>query len=544
MKLRPNLKREDKEELLALLEERNRRRERARVQTDRAAILEKCKTLHGFIEEFWYVLEPTAPFVTGWAIRAMCDHLEAVHHGWIQNLLINVPPGMMKSLLVSVFFQAWEWGPMGRPDLRYLSTSYSEANVNRDSDKVRKLVMSEKYQALWGDDVAPSRVWGTHKFENTKGGNRDCRAFGSLTGGRGDRVLIDDPHSTKTAESDVQRAETVKQFREGATDRLNDISRSATIIIMQRLHTKDVAGTILDLIKAEAEELAALPDADNDDEAGAVDQAEGLDGWVTLILPMEFEPDRKCATVLRPANDGNPAILFEDPRTAKGELLFPERFPARKLARLKRFKGPYAWSGQYQQRPAPREGGMFSRDNFLPVKAVPAGARRMRKWDLAATEPDAGNKDPDWTVGALMAEDHLGFWYVEDIVRLRGSAAVVEAKIKHTAALDRARYGNIPIHLNQDPAQAGKWQAGYLIRQLAGFTVSATIESGSKITRAEPFSSQVEAGNVRIVIAPWNEAYLEEAEVFPNGAHDDQIDATAGGFNQMSDTSKHAFAFA
>jgi hypothetical protein len=106
---------------------------------------EQCATLHGFIEEFWYVLEPVAKFRTGWALQAMCAHLEAVHDGRIQNLLITVPPGMMKSLLVSVFFQAWEWGPKDRPDLRYLATSYSEANVLRDSNKVRKLVESEKY---------------------------------------------------------------------------------------------------------------------------------------------------------------------------------------------------------------------------------------------------------------------------------------------------------------------------------------------------------------------------------------------------------------
>jgi hypothetical protein len=117
------LTRTQAEEYLALLEEQHRRREARRLQTERDTILARCRTLHGFIEEFWYVLEPTAPFVTGWAIRAMCDHLEAVHYGHIQNLLINVPPGMMKSLLVSVFFQAWEWGPMGRPDLRYLATS-------------------------------------------------------------------------------------------------------------------------------------------------------------------------------------------------------------------------------------------------------------------------------------------------------------------------------------------------------------------------------------------------------------------------------------
>jgi predicted phage terminase large subunit-like protein len=356
-------------------------------------------------------------------------------------------------------------------------------------------------------------------------------------------VLIDDPHSTTTAESDVQRTDTVKKFREGATDRLNDIARSATIVIMQRLHMKDVAGTILDLIKGEAAlEQAAV--ADNDDEATPLDQAETLDGWVTLILPMEFEPDRKCVTVLRPANDGNPALLFEDPRTRKGELLFPERFPPKQLARLKRFKGSYAWAGQYQQRPAPREGGMFARQNFVLVRAVPNAIRqRLRKWDLAATETD-GSNDPDWTVGLLMAEDELGFWYIEDVVRLRATAALVERMIVNTALLDRTRYGSVPIHLSQDPGQAGKAQVGYLTRALAGHVVTSTLETGSKVTRAEPLSAQVEAGNVRVVVADWNEDFFEEAEVFPNGAHDDQIDAASGAFNQMTDTSAHRFAFA
>lgn len=510
------LSRAEAEEYLALLEEQHRRLEDRRLNTERAAILAKCQTLHGFIEEFWYVLEPSAPFVTGWALKAMCDHLEAVHRGDIQNLLITVPPGMMKSLLVSVFFQAWEWGPRGRPDLRYLATSYSEANVLRDSNKVRKLIESPKYQALWGESVTRSSKWGEHKFENTAGGNRDCRPFGSMTGGRGDRVLIDDPHSTETAESDAERGATTRRFREGATDRLNDISRSATIVIMQRLHEKDVAGVILSL------DL----------------------GYVHLNLPMEFEADRRCATVLRPANDGNPAILFEDPRTRPGELLFPERFPADALATLKRAKGPYAWAGQYQQRPAPREGGIFERNWFTPVGAVPAGSVRVRKWDLAATEEGKGG-DPDYTAGVLIARDPLGFFYVEDVIRFRGSAADVERAVVSTAARDKMRYGELLqlIHLSQDPGQAGKAQVGYLTRALAGHLVKAEPETGSKEVRASPFAAQAEAGNVRLVQAAWNEDFLAELEVFPNGSHDDQVDAASGGFNAMTDTSGHRFAF-
>ena len=99
-----------------------------------------CKTLIGFVREAWKILEPEATFVEGWVIKAICDHLEAVTRGEIQFLLINVPPGMMKSLLVSVFWPAWEWGPMGLAHLRYLSSSYSEPNVIRDNTKMRRLV--------------------------------------------------------------------------------------------------------------------------------------------------------------------------------------------------------------------------------------------------------------------------------------------------------------------------------------------------------------------------------------------------------------------
>jgi predicted phage terminase large subunit-like protein len=487
------LSRAQAERYIALCRERNEREERRRLETERGAIVENCATLHGFIREFWYVLEPTTPFVTGWAIKAMCEHLEAVHRGEIQNLLITVPPGMMKSLLVSVFFQAWEWGPKGRPDLRYLSTSYSDDNVGRDSNKVRKLVESEKYRALWGDKVKPSAKWGEHKFENTAGGNRDCRPFGSLTGGRGDRVLIDDPHSTKTAESDTVREETVKLFREGATDRLNDISTSATIVIMQRLHGKDVAGEILSL---------------------------GI-GYVHLNLPMEFEPAHRCVTP-----------IFTDPRTTKGELLFPQRFPAGPLATLKRAKGTYAWSGQYQQNPTPRGGGLFQRTDFKIVGALPntCGAA-VRAWDYAATE-DTGDNDPDYTAGVKMRRcTATQNFYVEHVERGRWSPANSETVIINTASQDGAA---TKIRLPIDPGATGKIANASFIKKLAGYNVKAERMSGDKVVRATPAAVQVEAGNVLLLRGDWNEAFIDELCRFPRGGHDDQVDAFSDALNELA----------
>lgn len=502
------LTRPEAEAYLDLLREQHRRREARRVETEREAILAKCETLHGFIEEFWYILEPARKFASGWAIRAMCDHLEAVTYGWILRLLITVPPGMMKSLLL-VFWSAWEWGPKAMPHIQNLATSFSQPNVLRDNAKLRRLIESEKFQALWGEKTQLRHDQNAKgKFENVSNGFSEARPFSAMTGGRGDRVKVDDPHSVDSAESDAERESAVTTFREGITDRLNDVQTSAIVIIMQRLHAKDVAGTVLDL------DL----------------------GFVHLNLPMEFEPDRRCTTVLRPANDGNPAIIFTDPRTEDGELLFPERFPAAEIAKLKKAKGAYAWAGQYQQRPAPREGGIFQRDWFKPLSAMPAGRKRtVRAWDIGATEgggdPSAGVRCTSIGTGDdavyVFTDSRTGQW----------SPGKFEAEMKLTAAQDTQE---VTIRLPQDPGAAGKGYVLTLVNKLHGYAVKHERPTGSKVTRATALATQAEAGNVYILTTgdpdrdAWIEGFLDEVEVFPAGTHDDQVDAAADAFNELA----------
>lgn len=449
----------------------------------------KCQTLAGFVREAWHVLEPNSTYVHNWHIDAICSHLEAVTRGDITRLLINVPPGSMKSLLVSVLWQAWEWGPMGRRSMRFLTTAFNDGPVKRDTRKCRDLIMSEWYRSLW-PEVILARTAET-SFANSDTGTREGVSFGSLTSQRADRLIIDDPHSTETAESPAERTATTRKFREGATNRLNDQARSAIVIIMQRLHEDDISGVVLKFDM----------------------------GYVHLCLPMEFEAERRCKTP-----------IFVDPRAADGELLDLGRFPRETVDGLRRDMGSYAFAGQYQQRPAPREGGMFKRRWFTTVSAIPANVQRVRSWDLAASFQSGGN-DPDWTVGLLMARDSDGFFYIEDIQRFRGSAHDVERALINTAGSDRRK--GVAIRIPQDPGQAGKGQAEYLIRALAGFTVTSERETGSKETRAEPFSSQCEAGNVKMLEAPWNDDFLEEIGNFPMGAHDDQVDAAAGAFSQL-----------
>lgn len=499
---------EERRELLALLEakeakaaEREAEARRRELMHSAEQVRARCQSLAGFVREAWHVLEPNARLVWNWHLDALCEHLEAVTDGRITRLLVNVPPGSSKSLIVSVLWQAWEWGPRGLASLRYLTTSFNEGPVKRDTRKTRDLMLSHWFKALW-PEIVLSRT-GETSFANTATGTREGVAFGSLTSQRGDRLIIDDPHSTETAESDADRTATTRKFREGATNRLNDQERSAIVVIMQRLHEQDLSGVIQKL---------------------------GM-GYVHVCLPMEFEPARRCETL----------IGFKDPRQEEGELLDPVRFPRSAVDALKRDMGSYAYAGQYQQRPAPRDGGMFKRHWFGITPAVPANSSRVRKWDLAATA-ETGGRDPDWTVGLLMARDISGFVYVEDVIRFRGSSADVERAIVNTAALDADRYGIVRIGLNQDPGQAGKAQIGYLTRALMGFNVESERETGTKEVRAAPLAAQAEAGNVKIVTAPWNEAFLSELENFPTGSHDDQVDAASGAFAMLATASLAAWA--
>lgn len=464
--------------------------ERERIANDAERIRAKCKTLAGFVQEAWPILEPKAQLVWGWPLQAMADHLEAVTRGEITRLLTNCPPGLMKSLLHSVFWPAWEWGPAGLPHLRYLTSSYSQDNVMRDNTKMRRLVESEWFQSLWPEVRMSPDQNAKGKFENTKSGGREGRPFASMTGGRGDRVIIDDPHSTETAESDVERKNTIRIFRESISDRLNDLDRSAIVIIMQRLHSDDVSGTIQKL---------GLP-------------------YEHLCLPMEYEPK-----VVKPT-----VIGFTDPRTYDGELLLPERFSRDAVEKLKIAKGSYAYAGQYQQRPTPREGGLFKRHWFEGkiARVAPPGTRWVRHWDLAATKDAAAAR----TAGVKLGKAPDGTYWVGHAVKTQEEGNAVRKLIKATAEIDGR---DVEISLPQDPGQAGKVQKADMIAMLAGWIVRAEPETGDKITRAEPFSVQCEAGNVYLVEGEWNSDYLDELCLFPGGSFKDQVDASSGAFGRL-----------
>lgn len=307
----------------AIREEREKRLERFKIEEiakDAERIKERCQTLIGFVKEAWHILEPGTKMVEGWAMEAICEHLEAITYGDITRILINVPPGFSKSLLTNVFFPAWEWAMF--PHLRYVAFSYSAALTYRDNGRFRDLLMSPWYQGVFGDKFKLRKV-GEERVTNGLMGFKFASSVGGVgTGERGDRVLLDDPHNVKEAESDIVRKETVRWVREGMSNRLNDMEKSAIAVIMQRVHEDDVSGALIE-----------------------------LGNYEHLMIPMEWDGRRYTTS-----------IGWTDPRTEDAELAWPERFSRPVVRDFKSTLGPYGYAGQYQQAPAPRGGGIFKRD--------------------------------------------------------------------------------------------------------------------------------------------------------------------------------------
>jgi predicted phage terminase large subunit-like protein len=535
---------------------------------NRETVLRMCDqgdaedSLLEYTRQMWPVLEPGRPFVTGWAIEAVMEHLEAVTKGHIKRLLINVPPGFMKSLGTNVFWPSWEWGPRSKPWLRYITASYSEGLTFRDNDKMRTLIKSAPYQQFWGNQkglmtngLREPCSWVTDKalpcdcgarfhmrpdrdaigiFENNRTGWKLATSVGGTgTGARGDRFIIDDPHSVFTVESEAIRDNTLRWATEVVSTRKND-QDSVFVIIMQRVHERDVSGLFI----------------------------EGLLGFTHLCIPMRFEeghPHRwwgmnhACvAEETTAGTDGDedheateptvahvatcPQYGKGDPRTEEGELAFPERFPAHEVDATEKamslWGGDYAVAGQHAQRPTPRGGGSIKREDFRFVTAAEAanwGGRIVRAWDFAGTK----KKRSPYSVGVLMRMSYDARLVVLDVVREKTEPDELEALLKATAIKDGKQ---IAISYPQDPGQAGKHQVLAFAKLLAGWDFTYTVESGDKETRFRPFAAQVGAHNVYLVRAPWNTPYMAELCAMPKGQYKDQGDASSRAFEYLIGT--------
>lgn len=441
--------------------------------------IERCGRLSEFIKAAWHVIEPGTEYIHGWHIDAMADHLEAVTRGECKRLLINIPPRYMKSITVSVMWPIWEW--TRSPHTRFMFATYSGSLSAEHSRSRLAILQSDWFRDRWGNKVQLTKANEDLAMNSARGTYEATSFTGTATGKGANRLVIDDPHNTKKADSDVERAATIRLFNTTFQSRLNDKKRDAIVVVMQRLHEEDVSARCLQL------------------------------GYTHLCLPAEAE--------------GRTVISLPSGRVIvreKGDLLWPEREGRAELDAMHAALLDYGYAGQYQQRPAPAGGGIFK--DFPIVDAVPAKAKRVRYWDKAGTEGGGA-----YSAGVKMLEAD-GIYYIEHVIRGQWSAYNREKVIKTTAETDGR---HVHVWTEQEPGSGGKESAENTVKMLAGWVVQKEPVTGDKVARARPMAAQAEIGNVKLLRGEWNQAFIDEARSFPNGKYKDQIDAASGAFNKL-----------
>jgi predicted phage terminase large subunit-like protein len=503
-------------------------------------VAQECqRSLSRLIREAWPIIEPATPLVSSWHIDVIAEHLEAVTAGELPRLIINVPPRTMKSIETGVLWPAWEWLSAGH--IRWLFASYAASLAQRDSLKMRRLIRSQGgkqtgtiferlgYQGVLRLLTDPAdEPWALTKdqdaknrYDTTATGFRVATSVGAMaTGEGGDRIVVDDPLNAEQARSDTERAAANVWWDETMTTRFNN-AQAAAVIVMQRLHEKDLTGHLL--------------------EKG---------GWHHLCLPAEYEPAHPFVYPDRVKLPGG-RELPGDPRTDPGQLLDPIRLPQDRLAELARDLGSYAYAGQMQQRPSPLEGGMFRRHwwrryDDRHLDQLHGGFDRViASWDMRFSDHDKATTS--YVVGQVWAT-HGADRYLLGQVRARLSFTDT---LKAVRALDAWKPEAVAKLVERKANGAAVIDT--LRHKIAGLI--AIEPEGGKDVRAAAVEPYVEAGNVYLPVGEYIPCppsvpadrdgpgltfeptrvseFIEEHAVFPNGSHDDQVDAMTQALNWL-----------
>lgn len=462
------------------------------------------RRLSEFARQAWHVIEPGTQYLHNWHVDAICEHLECVTSGESTRLLINIPPRYMKSRLVSVFWPCWEW--IHRPELRYMFATYSAGLSTEHSIDRRAILTSDWYVNNWGHIIQLVQDQNVKtEYRNTRQGVMVATSVGGTALGKGgNRIVVDDPHNTQQAESEAERLNTLNQFDRALSTRLNDKKRDAIVVVMQRLHEKDISARCLEL------------------------------GYTHLCLPAEAE--RKTLVIL-------PRTKTEIVREP-GDLLWPEREGPAEIAIAKAALGPYGYAGQYQQRPAPAEGGLIKRvwwrywqpkdvdlgpvdvdgKVITPVTLPEEFDQQFDSWD--ATFKDAA--DSDFVVGGEWARAGADCYLLDrdrarrDFPSTLSAIRTMRMKWKHSRAT-----------LIEDTAN-GPALIATLRHEIMG--VLAVRVKGSKDARLQAVLPIIAAGNVYLPhprLYPWVREYVDWMAVFPNGEFDDDVDMTSQALQAM-----------
>lgn len=429
----------------------------------------------------------------GWWVVKVAQLLQQFYDdfaaGKRPKLALLAPPQHGKSVAATDFV-AWVAGRA--PEKKTIFASFSEELGVRTNTDLQRIMSSDVYKMIFPHTRIGLNGWQCNssiiEFAGNQGSFQNTTINGQVNGKQLHLGVIDDPvKGRREASSRLMRDATWKWFTDDYYNRF--AKDGALLVIMTRWHVDDLLGRLI-----------------------------------------EHYPELK---VLR-----YPAIAEQDePHRRAGEALFPEFKPLDFLHDRRKLLTEASWQSLFQQSPIIDGGGLFPTDK---IRVLPIFERHnikcsVRAWDKGATE--AGG---DYTAGVLMHRMKDGTYVIEDVVRGQWSALAREEKIEATAAADRqAIVGSYEIGIEQEPGSGGKESFEATVRRLAGYNVFADKVTGSKQLRAEPFAAQVQAGNVSLLAGRYVQAFLDELEVFPNGSHDDQVDAAAMAFARLAKSSTY-----
>ena len=490
----------------------------------------------------------------------VCDHIDRVvfeNHplGHIKNLMLFAPPQHGKSHIVSFALPCF-W-MAHNPELPVLLTSYGTSLAHRNSRRAKAFFESPMYSDLYGP-------WGIVPDENNWRNDEwhllDHEGYvfatgydGRMTGLGFGLAVIDDPiKDWASAQSELIREKLWDWYHGTLITRMSQQHRK--ILMMTRWHEDDPASRILDAegnINTCMECGEYMPD---DNEPEVCPKCGGRRGeWKVLAYPAlsQDQEERDAANKSYYLPAGLPDTLGRK----EGAALAPSRYDETYLLKIKNNDpGQMVWNAEYQQNPTAPKGDYFKvgrvqEEDVYPFnefggnmeafeesrksgKPLPMGVHKcVRFWDLAASEKKAG-RDPDWTVGVLLgiAKETQLIWILH-VARIRAEPQSVEDMIRQTAKSDGIK---VKIRIEQEPGAAGKSLIAGYAKILQGYHVEGRPASGEKVTRAYNFASKMNAGMVRIVTAPWNAPWYTVHRSFPHGKHDDDVDATAGAYNELA----------
>lgn len=473
----------------------------------------------------------------GFHIDAVCDHLQAVSDGEIQNLIINMPPRCLKSSIVSVCWLPWEW--IHNPKLRYMFTSYDLNLSMRDSVYTRNILKSDWYMQRWGHIFRVTKDVDAKKlFENTQGGRRLATSVGSgNTGEGGERIVADDAHNVMKAENDNDRERVINWWKIVMSTRINRAD-AAKVIIGQRVHHNDLTGHVLStmgqggefyerlILPMEYDPRLVIPLADLQPR----DQDDAEDEWVEYEVGEE-DPEPLAAMAV-PREDRAGRIIpertrlgFQDPRQLAGELLIPDQWPQRSVDYWKFNLGPYQYSAQFQQAPSPAEGGRFKEYWWRRYDLVTLWHQGLRP-EVIVVDSSYGTEDGDYTgvsvwgtMGGRLYVIDARLWRAE-IPDLRRNLRDIHARYKVSFLIERKANG---ISLIQD------LRRGVEEAKIPSLPVIEYLPDGmDKVQRAYSVINYVAGGLVYLPEgAEWADEWVLQHKQFPKGAHDDWVDNTS-----------------